>query len=112
MKPSHVKIIKKEEMESLNQSLKKSMSKQEISRINKDVTRRLYNEADLKKNYLLIIKEKAKKDKQKEAEDAELTHKPQINKISKVIAEGRKKIDVPIEDYLIEEGKKAENKRN
>jgi len=60
-KPTHVKIIKKEELASLNQSLKRSMSKQEISRINQNVTRRLYNEAEIKKNYLNIIKEKAKK---------------------------------------------------
>jgi len=60
-KPTHVKIIRKEEMTSLNQSLKRSMSKQEISKINKDVTRRLYNEAEIKKNYLNIIKEKARK---------------------------------------------------
>lgn len=42
-KPLHVKILRKEEIQSLNQSMKKSMSKQEISRINKDVTSRLYN---------------------------------------------------------------------
>lgn len=86
------------------------MSKQEISRINRDVTKRLYNEANIKKNYLHIIKEKAKKDKEMQ-EDQELTLKPQINRVSRVIAEARKKTDVPIEDYLIEEGKKAETKR-
>lgn len=86
------------------------MSKQEISRINKDVTKRLYNEANLKKNYLHIIKEKAKKDKEME-EDHELTLKPQINKVSRVIAEGRRKNDVPIEDYLIEVGRKAATKK-
>jgi|688.fasta_scaffold1593668_1 hypothetical protein len=41
------------------------MSKQEISRINKDVTSRLYNEGEIKKNYLNIIKEKVKKEKEK-----------------------------------------------
>ena len=65
-KPLHVKIIKKEEMESMNTSLKRSKSKQEISRINKDVTSRLYNENQIKKNYLKIIKEKAKIDKNNE----------------------------------------------
>lgn len=29
-------------------------------------------------------------------EDQELTLKPQINKVSRVIAEGRKKTDVPV----------------
>lgn len=69
----------------MNQSLKKSMSKQEISRINRDVTKRLYNEQDIKKSYLNLIKMKAKKDKEKEV-DTELTLKPKINKISQVIA--------------------------
>jgi len=80
--------------------LKRSKSKQEISRINKDVTKRLYNETAIKKNYLKIIKQKAQKDKDNEV-DPELTLKPQINKISKVIAEGRKRSDVPVEVYLI-----------
>jgi len=80
--------------------LKRSKSKQEISQINKDVTKRLYNETAIKKNYLKIIKQKAQKDKDNEV-DPELTLKPQINKISKVIAEGRKRSDVPVEVYLI-----------
>jgi hypothetical protein len=96
-----VKIFKKEEIESSNQTLKKSMSKQEISRINRNVTNRLYNEADIKKNYLQIIKMKAKQDKEREI-DTELTLRPKINRVSQVIAEGRKKNDVAIEDYLIE----------
>lgn len=62
-KPLNVKILGKEEMDSMRQSLRKSMSKQDISRINRDVTRRLYNEADIKKNYLNIIKEKARRDR-------------------------------------------------
>ncbi len=77
------------------------MSKQEISRINRNVTNRLYNEADIKKNYLQIIKMKAKQDKEREI-DTELTLRPKINRVSQVIAEGRKKNDVAIEDYLIE----------
>ena len=109
-KPLHVKIIKREEMESMNSSLKRSKSKQEISRINKDVTSRLYNENQIKKNYLRIIKEKAKKDKDSEV-DPELTLKPVINKVSRVIAGGRNKNGLTLEDYLIEEGKKAEVKR-
>lgn len=96
-----MKIFKKEEIESSNQTLKKSMSKQEISRINRNVTNRLYNEADIKKNYLQIIKMKAKQDKEREI-DTELTLRPKINRVSQVIAEGRKKNDVAIEDYLIE----------
>ena len=110
-KPSHVKIMKKNELDILNQSLKKNKSRQEISRINRDVTQRLYNEIDIKKNYLRIIKEKAKKDKNEEI-DPELTLKPQINKISKFIAEGRRASGRAIEDYLIEEGRKAGTKRS
>ena len=64
------------------------------------MTQRLYNETVIKKNYLKIIKQKAQKDKDNDI-DPELTLRPQINKISKVIAEGRKKNDVPIEVYLI-----------
>ena len=94
-KPHQVRIIKKDEMQSLSQSLNRSKSKQQISRINKDVTNRLYNETQIKKNYLKIIKQKAKKDKDKEV-DPVLTLKPQINQVSRVIAEGRKKGQVPI----------------
>ena len=36
------------------------MSKTEISRINKEVTNRLYNEADIKKKYLESLKARAK----------------------------------------------------
>ena len=86
------------------------MSQHEISKINKDVTRRLYNEGSIKKNYLNIIRQKAKKEKQI-LNDVELTHKPQINKISQVIAEGRKKDHSTLEMYLLEEGKKKEIKR-
>ena len=77
--------------------------------INKNVTNRLYNETQIKKNYLKIIKEKALKDKKEEV-DPELTLKPKINRVSKVIAEGRRKTEMTVEDYLIEEGKKKETK--
>lgn len=39
-------------------------------------------------------------------EDVELTHRPIINQISQIIAEGRKKESVPVELHLIDKGKK------
>lgn len=42
-------------------TLRKSLSKQDMSRIGKEVTSRLYNQSEIKKNYLNLIKEKAKK---------------------------------------------------
>lgn len=90
-------------------SLKKSYSKSDISRIQSDVTRRLYNEGEIKKNYLNKIKERAKQE-QEEKEDPELTHHPQINRISKVLAEDRYG-DKMVQDHLIELGRKAEQKK-
>ena len=52
------------------------------------MTSRLYNEGDIKKNYLKKIKERAKIEKE-EKEDPELTYRPVINKISKYLAEDR-----------------------
>jgi len=53
---------------------------------------------------LNIIREKAKKEKEK-MEDVELTHRPIINHISQVIAEGRRKEGIPVEMHLIDKGK-------
>lgn len=64
-KPERVKILKKHEIESIHslQSSKKSLSKQDKQKIAKEVTSRLYNESDIKKNYLNKIKERAKQQK-------------------------------------------------
>jgi hypothetical protein len=52
-------------MKSLKQSnLTKSISKSEVSRINAEVTSRLYNEAEIKKKYLDTIKARAKNQKE------------------------------------------------
>ena len=45
-------------------------------------------------------------------EDAELTHRPIINQISHIIAQGRKKDGVSVELHLIDKGKKVEAKRH
>lgn len=48
-------------MDSLRQSnMSKSMSKSDLSRINKEVTSRLYNDVQVKKKYLNAIKSRAK----------------------------------------------------
>ena len=84
------------------------MSRQELSRINKDVTNRLYNQAQMKKDYLRRIKEKAKIE-QEEKHDPEVTHRPCINPLSEAIAEGRRSQQT-VEEHLLEEGRKRQLK--
>lgn len=52
-------MLKKSEMQSM-QSSQKSLSKLEKTKIVNKVTSRLYNESEIKKNYLNKIKERAK----------------------------------------------------
>jgi len=42
--------------------MKRSLSRSEVSQITKDVTKRLYNEEQVKKDYLKRVKERAQKD--------------------------------------------------
>lgn len=81
-----------------------SLSKSDITRINKEVTARLYDQAQIKKNYLKLLKERAEREKLKQ-DDAELTYRPEINPVSTMIAEGRHR-DIPLERHLLEEGRK------
>ena len=56
--------------------------------------------------YLNRIKSKAKITKEEEElEKEQLTLKPEINKLSKVIAQGRKKENQKLEEYLFEKEK-------